>query len=145
VMSAVDQPTNTVRGCIERSGIGKARSCHLFRHTMATLMLEGGADVRFIQAMLGHACLSTTEIYTQVSIQKLKEVHTLTHPANRSRRERVAEGPEDAPEATEAALWAVLAAQQAEEVRGAGAGVEYVSPTSGDRPCPLCSSKKRTS
>ena len=79
------------------SGIGKAGSCHLFRHTMATLMLEGGADVRFIQAMLGHACLSTTEIYTQVSIQKLKEVHTLTHPANRGRRDRVAvEGAEDA-------------------------------------------------
>ena len=48
---------------------------------MATLMLEGGADVRFIQAMLGHAYLSTTQIYTQVSIQKLKEIHTATHPA----------------------------------------------------------------
>ncbi len=126
-MIAVDQLTNTVRGYIERSGIGKAGSCHLFRHTMATLMLEGGADVRFIQAMLGHACLSTTEIYTQVSIQKLKEVHTLTHPANRNRRDRAAaEGADDAPEATEAALWAVLAAEQAEEVWGAGAGVECV-------------------
>ena len=47
---------------------------------MATLMLEGGADVRFIQQMLGHAKLETTQIYTQVSIRKLKEIHTATHP-----------------------------------------------------------------
>lgn len=55
-------------------------ACHLFRHTMATLMLENGADVRYIQEMLGHAELSTTQIYTQVSIRKLKEIHTATHP-----------------------------------------------------------------
>ncbi len=48
---------------------------------MATLMLENGADIRFIQAMLGHAELSTTEIYTQVSIKALKEVHSRCHPA----------------------------------------------------------------
>jgi integrase/recombinase XerD len=47
---------------------------------MATLMLENGADIRYIQAMLGHAELSTTQIYTQVSIRKLKEIHTATHP-----------------------------------------------------------------
>jgi integrase/recombinase XerD len=47
---------------------------------MATLMLEGGADIRFIQAMLGHAELSTTEIYTQVSIRLLQSVHAATHP-----------------------------------------------------------------
>jgi integrase/recombinase XerD len=66
---------------VRMSGIGKLGGCHMFRHTMATLMLEGGADVRFIQAMLGHAKLDTTEIYTHVSIRKLKEVHSLTHPA----------------------------------------------------------------
>jgi integrase len=65
-------------------------SCHLFRHTMATLMLEGGADIRFIQQMLGHAELSTTEIYTQVSIRKLKEIHTATHPARLERADRSA-------------------------------------------------------
>jgi integrase/recombinase XerD len=54
---------------------------YLYRHTCATLMLEGGADIRFIQQFLGHAELSTTEIYTQVSIQKLKDVHTAIHPA----------------------------------------------------------------
>lgn len=48
---------------------------------MATLMLENGADIRYIQAMLGHAKLDTTQIYTQVSIQKLKDIHTATHPA----------------------------------------------------------------
>ena len=46
-----------------------------------TLMLENGADIRYIQAMLGHAKLDTTQIYTQVSIQKLKDIHTATHPA----------------------------------------------------------------
>lgn len=66
---------------VRMAGIGKLGGCHMFRHTMATLMLEGGADVRFIQAMLGHAKLDTTEIYTHVSIRKLKEVHNLTHPA----------------------------------------------------------------
>nr|XP_061806116.1 tyrosine recombinase XerC 2-like [Nerophis lumbriciformis] len=69
------------RKYVKESGIGKSGSCHLFRHTMATLMLEGGADIRFIQQMLGHKELSTTEIYTHVSIQKLKEIHDLTHPA----------------------------------------------------------------
>jgi len=55
--------------------------CHLFRHAMATLMLENGADIRYVQEMLGHAWLNTTEIYTHVNIQKLIEVHRLTHPA----------------------------------------------------------------
>lgn len=73
--------SNLVGRYIDASGIGKKGGCHLFRHAMATLMLEGGADIRFIQAMLGHVKLTTTEIYTQVSIKKLKEIHTMTHPA----------------------------------------------------------------
>jgi YD repeat-containing protein len=73
--------TQLVRELIDAADIGKRGSCHLFRHTCATLMLEGGADIRFIQQFLGHAELSTTEIYTQVSIQKLKDVHTAIHPA----------------------------------------------------------------
>jgi integrase/recombinase XerD len=44
-------------------------------------MLENGADIRYIQALLGHADLSTTEVYTRVSIQQLKAVHERTHPA----------------------------------------------------------------
>ena len=53
----------------------------MFRHTCATLMLENGADIRFIQQLLGHEKLETTQIYAQVSIRMLKEVHTRTHPA----------------------------------------------------------------
>lgn len=73
--------TKLVRDYILAANLGKKGSCHLFRHSMATLMLEGGADVRFIQAMLGHAKLDTTMVYTQVSIRKLKEIHSATHPA----------------------------------------------------------------
>jgi integrase/recombinase XerD len=47
---------------------------------MATEMLENGADIRYIQEMLGHQRLDSTQIYTQVSIRKLKEVHARTHP-----------------------------------------------------------------
>jgi integrase/recombinase XerD len=65
---------------VARSGLGKVGSCHLFRHTCATLMLEHGADIRHVQEQLGHACLQTTQIYTHVSIRKLKEVHAATHP-----------------------------------------------------------------
>ena len=68
-----------VRKYVE-AATNKSGSCHLFRHTMATLMLEGGADIRFIQAMLGHALLTTTEVYTRVSVLKLQEVHAATHP-----------------------------------------------------------------
>ena len=68
---------------IRAADIGKSGSCHLFRHTAATLMLENGADIRFIQQMLGHVSLETTQIYTQVSIRRLKEVHTTTHPGAR--------------------------------------------------------------
>jgi integrase/recombinase XerD len=60
-------------------------SCHALRHACATHMLEGGADIRYIQALLGHAKLETTEIYTHVAIDKLKAVHALTHPARLER------------------------------------------------------------
>ncbi len=73
--------TQLVREYVQAAEIGKSGSCHLFRHTMATLMLENGADIRYIQAILGHAELSTTQVYTQVSIRQLKAIHTATHPA----------------------------------------------------------------
>ena len=76
-----------VKRYMRRAGIPHG-SCHAFRHAMATHMLENGADIRFIQAMLGHSELSTTQIYTQVAIGKLKEIHAATHPA---RIERVGE------------------------------------------------------
>ncbi len=75
-----DHLSGLVTRYVERADIAKHGSCHLFRHTMATLMLEGGADIRYIQQMLGHAELSTTQIYTQVSIRALKAIHTATHP-----------------------------------------------------------------
>jgi integrase/recombinase XerD len=67
---------------------GKHGACHLFRHTMATLMLEGGADTRFIQQMLGHADLNTTQIYTHVAIRQLQEIHRTTHPAKLEKQKR---------------------------------------------------------
>jgi integrase/recombinase XerD len=78
--------TDTVRRYVRAVGLGKTGSCHLLRHTMATLMLENGADVRFIQAILGHVQLSTTALYTHVSIAALQAVHRRTHPAEAATR-----------------------------------------------------------
>lgn len=76
-----------VRGYMRQAGIEHG-SCHAFRHAMATHMLEGGCDIRFIQAMLGHASLETTQIYTHVAIDQLRAVHALTHPARLERLQR---------------------------------------------------------
>jgi len=94
----IDSLTEMVRVYVERAQIGKKGSVHLFRHTMATLMIEGGADVRFVQAMLGHAKLETTALYTQVSIRALKEVHARTHPARMERKKRLRATPQPAEE-----------------------------------------------
>jgi integrase/recombinase XerD len=82
------QLSGIVKKAIDAAGLERVQlsgplnsSCHLFRHACATHMLENGADVRFIQALLGHANLGTTEIYTRVAIVKLKQVHEATHPA----------------------------------------------------------------
>lgn len=87
---SLDRLTQLARDYVTASGVGKSGACHLFRHTMATLMLEGGADIRYIQAMLGHAELSTTQIYTQVSIRTLQAVHQATHPGADLARHRAA-------------------------------------------------------
>ena len=76
--------SDMVKRYLRLAGIAHG-ACHAFRHAMATHMLDNGADIRFIQVMLGHSELSTTEIYTQVSITKLKEIHTRTHPAKLTR------------------------------------------------------------
>ncbi len=105
------------RRYIEKADFTFPGACHLFRHAMATHMLENGADIRYIQAMLGHSKLTTTEIYTQVSILKLKEIHTATHPA---RLERVAGASVVADEATHtderARLLIALQAEAVEDV-----------------------------
>ena len=84
---------------IAQAGLGKKGSCHLLRHTCATHMLEGGADIRYIQQLLGHESLETTAIYTEVSIKQLQEVHARCHPAARLPAADVASrpGPEAGP------------------------------------------------
>jgi len=73
--------TERLHRYVVAAGVGKPGSVHIFRHTMATLMHDAGADIRDLQEILGHAQLSTTEIYTHVSIERLKAVHAQTHPA----------------------------------------------------------------
>jgi integrase/recombinase XerD len=107
--------TQLVREYVGRAAIGKRGACHLFRHTMATLMLEGGAGVRFIQEMLGHAKLETTQIYTQVSIRKLKEIYSATHPAARLARAKASPATSAPTDAEREALLASLAVEAAEE------------------------------
>jgi len=115
---------------VSRAQTNKRGGCHLFRHTMATLMLDGGADVRYIQAMLGHAELSTTEIYTHVAIRQLMAIHAATHPANAVRpttsAQRVASDDE------RVALLSILDAEAREErledaVSARGLGPDAVS------------------
>jgi integrase/recombinase XerD len=72
--------TSMARRYLDAAGITRPGACHLFRHTAATLMLEGGADIRYIQEFLGHADLNTTQLYTHVSISALKAVHDRCHP-----------------------------------------------------------------
>ncbi|MBZ5500451.1 MAG: site-specific tyrosine recombinase XerC [Acidobacteriia bacterium] len=76
----LDHLSDLVREHVDAANIGKRGACHMIRHTMATLMLDNGADTRYIQEMLGHADLKTTQIYTQVSIRQLKRIHAATHP-----------------------------------------------------------------
>lgn len=74
--------TDRVHQYLVHAGIEKPGSVHIFRHTMATLMHDAGADIRDLQEILSRAQLSTTEIYTHVSIERLKAVHARTHPAH---------------------------------------------------------------
>jgi integrase/recombinase XerD len=83
-----DVISRMVTRCIKKADIDRSGSCHLLRHTCATHMLEGGADIRFIQQLLGHEKLETTAIYTQVSIEQLKDVHRRTHPAEKPKDSR---------------------------------------------------------
>jgi integrase/recombinase XerD len=96
----------------------KVGSCHLFRHAMATHMLDNGADTRFIQAMLGHADLSTTQIYTHVAIDKLREIHDATHPAKLTRRQDERQGDAQTSEAVRVLLDALAAEVEGDDDAG---------------------------
>jgi integrase/recombinase XerD len=71
----------------ERAGITKNISPHTFRHTFATHLLEGGANLRAIQAMLGHESIGTTEIYTHIDRSYLREQVLNCFPRNRTKAE----------------------------------------------------------
>lgn len=70
-----------VRKYVIRAGVNRRGACNLFRHTVATQMLENGADIRVIQVLLGHEDLSTTQVYTKIRDQNLIDTFGRTHPA----------------------------------------------------------------
>jgi integrase/recombinase XerD len=81
---------------------------------MATLMLDNGADIRYIQQMLGHAEISSTEIYTHVAIRKLQKIHAATHPGATLERKVSAVASEDTSQTNDERKTELLAALDAE-------------------------------
>ena len=72
-----------LRTAAERAGLTMDVSPHTLRHSFATHLMEGGADVRVVQELLGHASVTTTQIYTLVTVDALREVYATAHPRAR--------------------------------------------------------------
>jgi integrase/recombinase XerD len=71
---------SVLRTAAERAGLAAGVSPHTLRHSFATHLMDGGADVRVVQELLGHASVTTTQIYTLVTVDRLREVYASTHP-----------------------------------------------------------------
>jgi integrase/recombinase XerD len=111
-----DHLTWTVRERIVAAEIGKAGACHLLRHCMATHMHENGADIRFIQQILGHEDIKTTQIYTHVALRAMQQVYAATHPGARLERGPGAAAPLPASESPAAEeLFATLSVEAEED------------------------------
>jgi integrase/recombinase XerD len=74
-----------LRQAAERAGLTVEVSPHTLRHSFATHLLDGGADVRVVQELLGHASVTTTQIYTMVTVERLREVYSTAHPRARAK------------------------------------------------------------
>ena len=78
-----DLAWSIVMKAAERTGLEKKVSPHALRHSFATHLLDGGADIRVVQELLGHSSVTTTQVYTLVTIDKLRESYASAHPRSR--------------------------------------------------------------